>query len=1099
MADDVEDNDSQEDHEVPGKSDGTESSAEPSPETPVTEETQSPQSDSEVEPLVADPVVAAVAVEEIDSEELPEWEELTPELLEDECLRGDFMLRWATILLAVLMGWSYLTETSVLVEIKTGEYLLDHGIAPPRTDPFAASTNDTPWVNLGWLTNLTVGAVYRYGGIDSLTVLAALKIGLTFWILSRISFPNVTTWWPSICAGIATVAAFPIYQPGTLSVTILGLSLMLLLLHRLTLKPDSSSMFALPVMMVFWANMDSRAWIGIAFLLVYTLISLMTHPLTRRQAIVLIASMLLPTLVHPWPLQPALGFQQTMAAAVETQAQGDTENLFGRYAIGMKNPAFWQQIDAMLIAQTTLIVLAFVAIFLNASRLHWGTVIAWMGVNGLAMQYGEIVPYAAIVNCVVASLQGQDWYRNSFSMEYKVSTWSVFFSRTGRAVTVMTFFAIAYGTINGFLFGVEGRRIGMGLDPRVENRIASVENDLLEGIYGDNVFNVRADQGDMLIWLGRRPYIDSRHALFVNAEPNLAEKHRAIRLALFPPENPELIEEADQLDWAEELEQAEIFTVMLRLWGDQPAYVPFSRMFMSSPWVMTGLGAAGAVFTRNDLPDDELLAHLSEHNQTNFFATAFQKNKISVDKLKEQLPTWPNAPSDYDRWLIQKLTVRPNSIQVARHYFQLSQLLSQQPIDVRVIWALAELSQQNVVKGIQEKPNSALGYRILRESQLILGAIEQQLTGRNEQLPMRVRLATYAAHHAVRAGGDAPADLLKLFELLTNQNSLDLAAQIAERYQKKTGKKISASQTDDPEIIKAGDSVLEQIDEQVAIVEEQVASARAEGAELGQLLQIASNGGCPGLALSILEEDLTLVASNALFQLEYARLLLLSGRVYDAWQQLENMKDAVAQAGPTQQQYTAQWRDMTGYANLGMLNPMRAIELWSELSVEQNFAAVKQIVSMPPISSTPAMIHDVWPAYAVGATLNGVGNFPNQWATLQLQNAFVHLDYGLVDEATADLERILEIHPEYPFRSLVVITLATITGKEYDLNPPSDQIPVWEGMFADDEPVEEDSSPAEKNENPAEKRSIQESANAPDSSPKNDRPDQPELPKEDDE
>jgi hypothetical protein len=66
-------------------------------------------------------------------EEPPTFEELTPELMEDECLRGDFMIRWAAILLALLLGCTYLTETRLLVDIRSGEYVA--GILPPTSSP----------------------------------------------------------------------------------------------------------------------------------------------------------------------------------------------------------------------------------------------------------------------------------------------------------------------------------------------------------------------------------------------------------------------------------------------------------------------------------------------------------------------------------------------------------------------------------------------------------------------------------------------------------------------------------------------------------------------------------------------------------------------------------------------------------------------------------------------------------------------------------------------------------------------------------------------------------------------------------------------------
>ncbi len=93
-------------------------------------------------------------------DDLPEWEPLTPELVEEEAIRGDFMLRWAAILLAMLLGWMLIDQTSVLVNVKSGQHLASHGIVPSSTDVFAATTADRRWVNLSWLWDLMVSGVY---------------------------------------------------------------------------------------------------------------------------------------------------------------------------------------------------------------------------------------------------------------------------------------------------------------------------------------------------------------------------------------------------------------------------------------------------------------------------------------------------------------------------------------------------------------------------------------------------------------------------------------------------------------------------------------------------------------------------------------------------------------------------------------------------------------------------------------------------------------------------------------------------------------------------------------------------------------------------
>ena len=73
------------------------------------------------------PPTDAPAIETPPSEtppsDLPDFEPLTPELVEDEAIRGDFMLRWGVILLAMLLGCRQLIETPALVHLKTGLHI----------------------------------------------------------------------------------------------------------------------------------------------------------------------------------------------------------------------------------------------------------------------------------------------------------------------------------------------------------------------------------------------------------------------------------------------------------------------------------------------------------------------------------------------------------------------------------------------------------------------------------------------------------------------------------------------------------------------------------------------------------------------------------------------------------------------------------------------------------------------------------------------------------------------------------------------------------------------------------------------------------------
>ena len=75
-------------------------------------------------------------------DELPDDEPLTPELVEEEAIRGDFMLRWAAIFLAILMAFGKLTETKTLVLIKSGDAMRANGFLPVRKDTFSITMTD---------------------------------------------------------------------------------------------------------------------------------------------------------------------------------------------------------------------------------------------------------------------------------------------------------------------------------------------------------------------------------------------------------------------------------------------------------------------------------------------------------------------------------------------------------------------------------------------------------------------------------------------------------------------------------------------------------------------------------------------------------------------------------------------------------------------------------------------------------------------------------------------------------------------------------------------------------------------------------------------
>ena len=240
------------------------SSDDSSDESPV-----DPESDS---PTAEEPAAESGSESEDHDDDLPEYEPLTPELVAEEAERGDFMLRWAVVLLAVLLGCYGIYQSTTLQRTASGQYMASHGLLPPSTDVFSLTATERAWVNLGWGTDLILAGLYTLPGQDlCLTLFTAAVAGLTLGLLVHISRPGLPNWWNSVLATVALLAVFPQFVAGPESITLLGLALQLWLLHRFRLSSRPRDLWGLVAVQLVWVNLDPRAWIGLLVLLLYGL------------------------------------------------------------------------------------------------------------------------------------------------------------------------------------------------------------------------------------------------------------------------------------------------------------------------------------------------------------------------------------------------------------------------------------------------------------------------------------------------------------------------------------------------------------------------------------------------------------------------------------------------------------------------------------------------------------------------------------------------------------------------------------------------------------------------------------------------------------
>ncbi|MEI7494618.1 MAG: hypothetical protein WCJ92_08515, partial [Alphaproteobacteria bacterium] len=202
---------------------------------------------------------------------LPEWEPLTPELVEDEAIRGDFVIRWVVVGLALLLGISQISETRTLLHLKNGEYLLSHGLLPRAKDVFAYTTNDRKWVNLSWLFDIGAASLFSVAGGIGLSIVQGLLAGLTFALIVHAVRPNIRTWWGSVCAVLALLVCYTQFTVQPELITLLGLSFVLWTLIQSDEPGQSGRLWILVPAFLIWAQFDQRAWFGWFLLLLWAM------------------------------------------------------------------------------------------------------------------------------------------------------------------------------------------------------------------------------------------------------------------------------------------------------------------------------------------------------------------------------------------------------------------------------------------------------------------------------------------------------------------------------------------------------------------------------------------------------------------------------------------------------------------------------------------------------------------------------------------------------------------------------------------------------------------------------------------------------------
>jgi tetratricopeptide (TPR) repeat protein len=1006
---------------------------------------------------------------------LPEVEPLTPELVEDEALRGDFMLRVFVLMLVVLVACTEIAETSTLVHVKTGQYLSSHGGLPPKADVFSATAAGRPWINLSWLFDLTIAGAFAIAGAKMLTVLKAIIVAGTFFLMTRCVRPDVSTWWGSIAAALALLACHPYFTALPEVVTLLGLAAVLWILYRWrAAESNRNSLWLLVPIFVLWANLDNRMFLGLSLLALYAIgdligsligVSGLAQSERRRQLWIVLAACMVAACLNPFGWQalaePARLYGiEYPAFRINFATSTDAVNY--QYL-----PLFrWSVIQRPhIVAGLVLMAAALLTLLLNRRQFDLGHAFVLLGFAGFATIASHELAAAAVVACVVATLNGQDWYRDRFLQIYSVEFRERLFSSGGRALTVVAMVAIAFLATSGRLNDPAGRRIGWGFHPDLLATIDGLKGDI-EDSFDDHPFNFRATQGDLLIWLGQKPFVDSRLALYAGTgQDDLLSTHRKIRQSLRVRVVGQPYSGRSEI-WKHEFDRFHITHVLPRLSGLNPdydtlysLYPPAWAMAQSPDWTMTRFGSMTASMYRADIRKNNKKLDVYLEQRTQDLVVEAFRQKVEVLKSR---PSWPQATTTFQRILYSPRHVRPATAQKSLHFdFYIQQLQNPATGQLQVprtredrAAAAAHLAIRFANQALVENPDSPDAFYVLGNAYSFLMRLEIFIVGSaNFDSQRRYRQAIAAYSQASQIAPDRAALQYGLFLIYLEKKKVDLARRAIQQYDQLTdfeSDKSKNAQTEQTRILDLKIRLTSEEERQLRQIDVEVAkgSASKGGTNMFNVAQFAYGMGCVLRALELLEQDPTSISERPDAQIFYALMLQEVGRVQEAADILQRLEGLASQV-----ELPPGWQSPAAWARMANGNYEGAIRLWTARIDEMNQQQIQPML-IPLAVNGPSLS---WTVSQSQTVANAISRVSGEAAQTHFEIGLTQLEAGQLEQATESFRKMVQINPSAGNRRLAEFYHFQLTTEPFEMPLPLDQIPLDPGdMFTPEEVTKPD-------------------------------------------
>jgi tetratricopeptide (TPR) repeat protein len=852
--------------------------------------------------------------------EFDDYEELTPELVEDEAIRGDFVLRWSVVLMAALFGATCIAESATLVHVASGRYLWSHGVWPPANDYLSHSAVDRRWDNLGWGFDLLSATLVGIAGYGGLTALKALVAGATFWRVAHIAREDLRTWWHAWCAALALVVCQPHLTALQTLWTLPGIALTLAWLYepRVRLGGRATSPTVLIPLFVVWSNLDPRMWLGwLALLLAWggaswsrdtgtddagtPRSSRSTGELARGLGLAVLAGLANP---FGWRvlLAPFQMYQRDYAAYRDYLAGGSHGGTVLQY-FPITDPGFWNWREPVSYAVVVLFASVVVVLWLHrrgAKAADWLLALGFAAVGCAALRE---MPVAALVWAVVAGVAGQEWHRAHCRQDYTVEARELLFSRGGRAATVLAFAALAFFGATGRLTESFPSVLGFGLEPQLAAGVESHKAALAK-CPDDHPFNTRAVQGDILIAVGGKPFLDSRLPLYHGqGRDNLVRLHGMVRDSLRPQDAAN--GGAADSTWKTVFDKYGVRSVMPRLAGatglTAPDYAQLLELLgRDEQWALTHLGPVAAVFVLKGTGDAAVDKLISENK---FEPEMLAYRSVPSGPPQPPRETWATPPGFYDRYVWKRYRPVPDEVLEALHLVRLASDPGLPRSWSRFRHALVLLAVRKLHAGLSRDPNLGAGWDSLGTAYRLLMNWEGSVAPPNLGPPpagLRYYQAVGAFGQALVANPDGEVALANLLQLHQFAGRQELALDTAERVEALLRGKGARSEAERQALREQRAEMLAlrvRLRKQVDAAREDLKQFAAEHPEPLEQARRAMGLGLYRSALRLLEDNRAAWQTDVSMRLGYAVLLMEAGRVAEASDELRLLEIPARQSG----------------------------------------------------------------------------------------------------------------------------------------------------------------------------------------------------------